>query len=107
MNYFCFFLSRPCYFFTPTTHCNPLQGQFGVRTGFSLCSISTQGNLVFISWDPCNENRFFPDGNTTQEKTLFSLQGWVYSAGENMPHPCFFDGSKFLGWTKDFEHGPF
>ena len=24
-------------------HCNPLQGQYRARTGFSLCSISTQG----------------------------------------------------------------
>ena len=26
-------------------------------------------NPVFISWDPCNENRFFLDGNTTRGKT--------------------------------------
>ena len=28
-------------------HCNPLQGQYRARTGFSLCSISTQGKFCF------------------------------------------------------------
>ena len=28
-------------------HCNPLQGQYRVRTGFSLCSISIQGKTYF------------------------------------------------------------
>ena len=28
-------------------HCNPLQGQYRARTGFSLCSISTQGKSCF------------------------------------------------------------
>ena len=37
-----------------------------MRTGFSLCSISNREKPVFISWDPCNENRIFPVGNTTQ-----------------------------------------
>jgi hypothetical protein len=33
------------------------------------CVVFPRGeNPVFISWDPCNENRFFPDGNTTQGK---------------------------------------
>ena len=45
----------------------PLQGQCRTRTGFSLCSISTQGKpSIFIS---CNENGFFPDGNNV----LFTL----------------------------------
>ena len=26
---------------------------------------------VFSSWDPCNENRIFPVGNTTQGKPCF------------------------------------
>ena len=53
-------------------HCNPLQGQYRARTGISLCSISTQREKpVFSSWDPCNENRIFPVGNTTQGKPCF------------------------------------
>ena len=33
-------------------HCNPLQGQYRARTGFSLCSISTQGKTYFHYRDP-------------------------------------------------------
>ena len=28
-------------------HCNPVQGQYRARIGFSLCSISTQGKTCF------------------------------------------------------------
>ena len=28
-------------------HCNPVQGQYRARTGFSLCSFSTQGKTCF------------------------------------------------------------
>ena len=60
-------------------HCNPVQGQYRARTGFSLCSFPHREKPVFISWDPCNENRVFSVRKTTQGKTLFSLQGWVCS----------------------------
>ena len=31
-----------------------------MKTGFSLCSISHREKPVFITWEHCNENRFFP-----------------------------------------------
>ena len=42
-----------------------------MKTGFSLCSISYREKPVFSTWDPCNENRNFPVGNTTQGKPCF------------------------------------
>ena len=42
-----------------------------METGFSLCSISHREKPVFISWDPCNENRFFPVWKYYTGKTLF------------------------------------
>ena len=43
-----------------------------METGFSLCNISNREKLVFISWDPCNENRVFPVGKKLKGKTLFN-----------------------------------
>ena len=54
-----------------SVHCNLLQGQYRARTGFYLCSISTQGKPVFIARFPVDENRFFPVANTTQGKPCF------------------------------------
>jgi hypothetical protein len=31
-----------------------------MKTGFSLCGISKGEKPVFINWEPCNENKFFP-----------------------------------------------
>jgi hypothetical protein len=31
-----------------------------MKTGFSLCTFSHREKPVFITWEPCNENRFFP-----------------------------------------------
>ena len=37
---------------------------------------------VLITWDPCNENRFFPVWKYYTRKTLFSLQEWVCSVSK-------------------------
>jgi hypothetical protein len=45
-----------------------------MKTGFSLYSISHREKPVFISWDPCNENRFFPVGKKTyRENPVLAL----------------------------------
>jgi hypothetical protein len=31
-----------------------------MKTGFSLCSISHREKPDSNTWEPCNENRFFP-----------------------------------------------
>ena len=49
-------------------HCKPIPV---MKTGFSLCTFSHREKPVSISWDPCNENRIFPVGNTTQGKPCF------------------------------------
>ena len=49
-------------------HCKPIPV---MKTGFSLCTFSHREKPVFISWDPCNENRVFPAGKSTQEKPCF------------------------------------
>ena len=48
-------------------HCNPLQGQYRASTGPEQ-GFPHREKPVFISWDPWNENRFFPVGNSTQGK---------------------------------------
>ena len=45
-----------------------LQSLTGPVQGFAFVVFPHRENPVFISWDPCNENRFFPVGNTTQGK---------------------------------------
>jgi hypothetical protein len=42
-----------------------------MKTGISLCSISNREKPVFINWEPCNENRFFPVWKYYTGKTLF------------------------------------
>ena len=49
-------------------HCKPIPV---MKTGFSLCSISHREKPVFITWGPCNENRFFPVWKYNTGKTLF------------------------------------
>ena len=56
----------------------------------------------FISWDPCNENRFFPVGNTTQGKPCSQ-----YSNGFAVRVPratrgflVLFMGEKFALWVR-------
>ena len=49
-------------------HCKPIPV---MKTGISLCSISNREKPVFINWEPCNENRFFPVWKYYTGKTLF------------------------------------
>ena len=46
----------------------PYRASTGPEQGFPCVVCPHRENPVFISWDPCNENRFFPVGNTTQGK---------------------------------------
>ena len=46
----------------------PYRASTGPEKGFPCVVFPHRENPVFISWDPCNENRFFPVGNTTQGK---------------------------------------
>ena len=61
-------------------HCNPVQGQYrastyrastGPEQGFPCVLFPHREKPVYISWDPCNENRFFPVGKSTQGKPCF------------------------------------
>ena len=45
-----------------------------MKTGFSLCRISHREKPVFITWEPCNENRFFT--------------AWKYYTGKTLYWPC-------------------
>ena len=49
-------------------HCKPIPV---MKTGFSLCTFSHREKPVYISWDPCNENRFLPVGKKYTGKSLF------------------------------------
>ena len=49
-------------------HCKPIPV---IKTGFSLCTFPNREKPVFISCDPCNENRFFPVGKKYTGKSLF------------------------------------
>jgi hypothetical protein len=49
-------------------HCKPIPV---MKTGFSLCSLSHREKPVFITWEPCNENGFFPVWKNYTGKTLF------------------------------------
>ena len=51
----------------------PYRASTGPEQGFPCVVFPHREKPVFISWEPCNGNRFFPDGNTTQGKP--SLQG--------------------------------
>ena len=58
-------------------HCNPLQGHYRVKTGFTCEVFPHRENPVFITWNPCNENRLFSVRKNFTGKTLIPLQGWV------------------------------
>ena len=53
---------------TLVIHCKPISVK---KTGISLRSISNREKHVFINWEPCNENRFFPVWKYYSGKTLF------------------------------------
>ena len=67
-------------------HCNPVQGQYRARTGFSLCSKFSQGKTCFhyreplFSWQgPCIHYREFPVRITTQGNSCSHYREWVCS----------------------------
>ena len=43
--------------FPTLQHCNPVQGQYRARTGFSLCTNSHREKPVFITGNPCSHCR--------------------------------------------------
>ena len=60
-------------------HCNPVQGQYRARTGFSLCTFPTQGKTCLHYRVPRWWKQVFPCWEKYTGKSLFSLQGWVCS----------------------------
>ena len=69
-------------------HCNPVQGQYRARTGFSLCSKFSQGKTcfhyrepLFSLQGPCIHYREFPVRITTQGNPCSHYREWVCSAG--------------------------
>ena len=61
----------------------PYMVSAGPEQGFPCVVFPHREKPVLSSWDPYNENRIFPVGNTTSTgKTLFSLQGWICSDAE-------------------------
>ena len=55
----------------------PYRASTGPEQGFPCVVFPHREKPVFISWDPCNENRFFPDGNTTQGKSCLHYKDRV------------------------------
>ena len=69
-------------------HCNPVQGQYRARTGFSLCSKFSQGKTcfhyrepLFSLQGPCIHYRDFPVRITTQGDPSSHYREWVCSIG--------------------------
>ena len=67
-------------------HCNPVQGQYRARTGFSLCSKFSQGKTcfhyrepLFSLQGPCIHYRDFPVRITTQGNPCSHYREWVCS----------------------------
>ena len=58
----------------------PYRASTGPEQGFPCVVFPHREKPVFISWEPCNENRVFPDGNTTQGKPCSHYRGGVCSA---------------------------
>ena len=65
---FLIFLSLTMTLFSEKIHCKPIPI---MKTGISLCSISSREKPVFINWEPCNENRLLPVRKTSQGKPCF------------------------------------
>ena len=55
-------------FYSCIMHCKPIPV---MKTGFSLCIFSHREKPVFITWETCNENRFFFCVGKYKGKTLF------------------------------------
>jgi hypothetical protein len=49
----------------------PYRASTGPEQGIPCVVFPHMEKPVFISWYPCNGNRFFPVGNTTQGKPCF------------------------------------
>ena len=49
----------------------PYRVSTGPEQGFPCVLFPHREKPVYISWDPCNENRFFPVGKSTQGKPCF------------------------------------
>jgi hypothetical protein len=49
----------------------PYRASTGPEQGFPCVLFPHREKPVYISWDPCNENRFFPVGKSTQGKPCF------------------------------------
>ena len=49
-----------------------------MKTGFSLCSFSYREKPVFITWEPCNENRFVVE-KLHRENPVLALYGIAVS----------------------------
>ena len=62
--------------------CTTLQTHPGpvMNTVFSLCTISNRENPVFINWEPCNENRFFPSVEILHKENPVLALYWPCSA---------------------------
>ena len=68
----------------PSVHCNPVQGQYRARTGFSLQSEFSQGKPcfhyrepLFSLQGPCIHYRDFPVRITTQGNPCSHYREWV------------------------------
>ena len=73
-------------------HCNPVQGQYRARTGFSLCSKFSQGKTCFYYREPlfslqgpCIRYREFPVRITTQGNPCSHYREWVCSVSNYYP----------------------
>ena len=49
----------------------PYRASTGPEQGFPCVLFPHREKPVYISWDPCNENRIFPVGKSTQGKPCF------------------------------------
>ena len=74
-------------------HCNPVQGQYRARTGFSLCSKFSQGKPcfhyrepLFSLQGPCIHYREFPVRITTQGNPCSHYREWVCSVCAEMQY---------------------
>ena len=52
----------------------PYRASTGPEQGFPCVLFPHREKPVYISWDPCNENRFFPVGKSTQGRPCFQYR---------------------------------
>ena len=68
-----------------------------MKTGISLCTFPKRENPVFITWEPCNENRFFPGGKVHREIPVLALYGIAVCVFESL-ETCFDHISASVLW---------